>query len=197
MGCATSRMAAVPTNQTGEKMMQNLMQNLTQMQQENLARQQQIMQDDPECKELMDRSMAINQKVLAAFQSGDQAALARAQSENLELQKHPKYMKMMMPTNLHTKVFKSHGKTKTTVKNNQEAFATTSDSMNMFAFSGGSGAGSTPSGFDYGGGVGEASMPSSGFDNGGGGAGAFSGFDNGGGGGSSMFTDMAQTMADY
>lgn len=178
MGCATSKMAAVNTDQT-EKMMQTLMQNVTQMQQEHLAHQQQIMQDDPECKELMDRSMAINQKMLAAFQSGDQAALARAQSENLELQKHPKYMKLMMPTNLHTKMFKSHGKT--TVKQNQKAFATNSDSMNMFAFSGGSGAGSTPSGFDYGGGVGEASMPSS-------------GFDYGGDGGSSMFTDMAQTM---
>ena len=177
MGCGTSRMAAVNTNAT-EKMMQTMMQNVTQMQQEQLARQQQIMQDDPECKELMDRLMAINQKIIAAFQSGDQAALARAQSENLELQKHPKYMKLMMPTIPQTKTFLT--RRRTDVKHNQSAFTTNSESMNMFAFSGGSGIGSTPSGFGYGGGGGEASMPSSGFDY--------------GGGGSSMFTEMASTM---
>ena len=102
MGACTSKQPAVDRRaermqERQTNMMQNMMQNVTQMQQQTLAHQQQMIRDDPDCKVLMDRQMEIQQKMLAAMQSGDQSALARAQSESIELQQNPKYMKLMMP----------------------------------------------------------------------------------------------------
>ena len=98
--------------------MTTMMQTVMQHQQQHVANQQQMVRDDPECKDLMDRQMKIQQQILAAFQAGDQNEVARVQSEAMALQQHPKYLKLMMPTMpnpkmMHTKVSTSNSNQKT------------------------------------------------------------------------------------
>lgn len=101
MGCATSKAAEVQTSRM-ENRMQNMMgtfmQQAQQMQQESIARQQQMARDDPECKALLDRMYDLQRRSIAAYSTGDQAAISRIQYESMELNKNPKFIEMMMPT---------------------------------------------------------------------------------------------------
>lgn len=128
MGCASSKAAEVQ-NSRMENRMQNmmgtLMQQAQQMQQESIARQQQMARDDPECKTLLDRMYDLQRRSIAAYSTGDQAAISRIQYESMELNKNPKFIQMMMPSGsiLHQRVAKhspnmfptmNHSKVKTT-----------------------------------------------------------------------------------
>ena len=65
---------------------------------------QQIIQDDPECKRLFEKQTSAHQKYLAAKQAHDKAGEAKAQHEMMEIQKNPKFLKLLMPhkyTNAH------------------------------------------------------------------------------------------------
>ena len=103
----------------GACMSSSSMQTVMQHQQQHVANQQQMIRDDPEIKDLMDRQMKIQQQILAAFQAGDQNEVARVQSEAMALQQHPKYLKLMMltampnPKMMHTKVSTSNSNQKT------------------------------------------------------------------------------------
>lgn len=97
MGCASSSSAAA-VQERNQNQLSDVMQMAMQMQQQMVEKQQQMTQDDPECKHLMERQMALQQKFLAATQTGDQSAMTQTQSEMLELSKHPKYMKVMTQT---------------------------------------------------------------------------------------------------
>jgi len=113
MGCASSAEAirtAVITRQ--EERMGNMMANMATMQQQQLAKQQQMVRDDPECKQIFDQQTLIQQKILTATQAGDGAGVSQGQIEMMELQKNPKWMKMMMPDMQQmTKVMSTGGRT--------------------------------------------------------------------------------------
>jgi|AntRauTorckE5430_2_1112549.scaffolds.fasta_scaffold05723_3 uncharacterized membrane protein YgcG len=96
MGCIASAVQE-HNESTATDMMARMQQQMVNMQEQQLAKQQQMVRDDPECKEILDQHTSIQQKMLVAMQAGDQAGQAQAQKESMELYKNPKYMKMMMP----------------------------------------------------------------------------------------------------
>lgn len=97
MGCTSSAERQVRTQTRQQDMMGNMMANMVNMQQAQLAKQQQMVRDDPECKQLFDQQALIQQKILTAMQAGDGAGISQGQLEMGQLQKNPKWMKMMMP----------------------------------------------------------------------------------------------------
>ncbi len=110
-------------------LMANMQNMAIQMQQNMIAHQQKMIQEDPECKDLMDKHMKINQKMFAAMQSGDQGALSDAQMEALELQKHPKYLQLMMPQVHTTKNVTSSGPASANMAKNMTFKVNTSTSI--------------------------------------------------------------------
>jgi len=104
-----------------------MMQIIASMQQEHLAKQQQMIRDDPECKDIMDRQTIMQQQILAAMKAGNQSAVMQAQSEMLELQKHPKYLQLMMPTKVDPSKILFGKNTRATPSPGASAFATSSN----------------------------------------------------------------------
>lgn len=102
--CSSAASTINAVNARTEQQHINMFQQVAQMQQQQQAQQEQMMRDDPECRALMDRQMQLQQRGLAALQSGDHGALTRIQAENMELLQNPKYMKMMMPSMAGTKM---------------------------------------------------------------------------------------------
>jgi len=84
-------------NQRQGQMMENMMENMKAMQEQNLLKQQQMIRDDPECKQLFDQHTNLTQQIFAATLAGDQAGQIQARSELMALGKNAKYMKLMMP----------------------------------------------------------------------------------------------------
>ena len=95
--CAMSKNVAEQRQQGAVAMQQQQMQLAVAMQQQQLATQQQMMRDDPECKQLMDKQMDIQKRILEAASRGDANASIQIQQEYVELMKNPKFMKMMTP----------------------------------------------------------------------------------------------------
>eukprot|EP00546_Thalassionema_frauenfeldii_P020851 CAMPEP_0178903548 /NCGR_PEP_ID=MMETSP0786-20121207/5214_1 /TAXON_ID=186022 /ORGANISM="Thalassionema frauenfeldii, Strain CCMP 1798" /LENGTH=207 /DNA_ID=CAMNT_0020574923 /DNA_START=8 /DNA_END=631 /DNA_ORIENTATION=+ len=119
-----------------------MMNQVQQMQEQQLERQQQMVRDDPECKAILDQHLELQGRAIAAAQSGNNDEMARIQTESLELQKNPKYMQMMMMPS-HTDMMKNvkMGQTKTKQFSRARAtkgttlFTTTSMPMTFNTFS--------------------------------------------------------------
>jgi len=108
MGCGTSR--SIPILHDENVQMYNMMKMMQEMMEQRVARQAQMVRDDPECKALLDRQIDLQSKGAQAAARGDQAALLQIQMEYMELCKHPKFMTMMMPEQ-HTFTTSSDGRT--------------------------------------------------------------------------------------
>lgn len=98
MGC-TSSTPVIQEDQ--QKRLNNIMANqftmMAEMQHKQLIKQQQMIREDPECKNLMDRQIDIQKKILEASTQGDSAAVMKCQQEYVELMQNPKYAEMMLP----------------------------------------------------------------------------------------------------
>lgn len=90
------------------------MNQVQQMREQQLSRQQQMARDDPECKAILDKHLELQGRAMAAAKTGNNAEMARIQTESFELQKNPKYTQMMMPS--HADMVKNVKMMQTTTK---------------------------------------------------------------------------------
>ena len=96
MGCGSSK-STVDQQQQLHGVLENQMTTLVTMQQQQILKQKQMMQSDPDCKHLMEKQMEIQKTMMEAISRGDTNASAQAQYDMLELMINPKMTNMMMP----------------------------------------------------------------------------------------------------
>jgi len=144
MGCSSSSQAnAVKTthtttthtfnsanpNDTLGSLMGNLMAQAQQMQQTQMAHQQEKMQTDPEYRQLMERQAELQKQFIDAQASGNTAETQRIQAEIMTIASNPK----VMETNFATlSSMQQGGRFKMKVHKNNKTTTTTNTAANTF-----------------------------------------------------------------